>query len=53
MPGPLNLASGALFEKVWWKGFRDDINSARVNAGFPPASKPLPQRRAAVGALEL
>lgn len=53
MPGPLNVMSGALFEKVWCKGFRDDINRARANAGLPPASKPLPQRRAAAGALEL
>lgn len=53
LPGSLNAATGSLFEKVWWKGFRDDINAARSDAGLPPATKPLPARRAAIGALEL
>lgn len=53
LPGALNLASGALFEKVWWRGFREAINGARVHADLRAASKPLPHRRTAVGALEL
>jgi UDP:flavonoid glycosyltransferase YjiC (YdhE family) len=40
LPGPLNLASGRLFERVWWKGFRDEINTFRDVVGLPPTKVP-------------
>ena len=53
MPGRLNLATGALFEQVWWKGFREDVNSYRRDAGLALTKTPTPARLAASGALQL
>lgn len=36
LPGVLNHASGKLFENMWWKGFRDEINGFRKVVGLPP-----------------
>ena len=40
LPRPLNLASGKLFESLWWKGFRDEINRFRGVVGLAPTTVP-------------
>lgn len=53
LPGRLNRATGALFDRVWFRGFRGDINALRREAGLPAVSVPLSRRRAASGEPEL
>ena len=53
LPGPLNALTGALFDRVWWAGSKEEVETIRADAGLPPARKPLAARRARTGALEL
>lgn len=53
LPGPLNLATGAMFDRVWWKGLAEDINHFRTELGLATTKKPTPARLAAAGAVEL
>ena len=53
LPGPLNLASGAMFDRVWWKGLRGDINNYRTELGLATTKKPTAARLALVGSTEL
>ena len=53
LPGPLNALTGVLFDTVWWRGARPDIESTRAGLGLPPARTPLPRRRSAPDDVEL
>ena len=53
LPGPLNLATGAMFDRVWWKGLQRDINHFRTELGLATTKKPTPVRLAAAGSTEL
>jgi UDP:flavonoid glycosyltransferase YjiC (YdhE family) len=44
LPGPLNSATGALFERVWWRGLRRDIGRVREELGLPGVSAPALRR---------
>lgn len=51
--GPLNSLTGALFDRVWWKGVRDETRRAREDAGLPPVKTSLAQRHSGPNDLEL
>lgn len=36
LPGMLNRATGKLFEQVWWRGSKDDVNGFRGKLGLDP-----------------
>jgi len=45
LPRPLNRASGALFERVWWRGFKDDVAALRAELALPVNSRTTPAIR--------
>lgn len=45
LPGPLNSAAGALFERVWWRGLSGDIGPVRARLGLPRVSTPALRRQ--------
>lgn len=53
LPGPLNRASGALFDRVWWRGLKGDVNGFRSKLGLAPVRTSTARRNAAAGGLEL
>ncbi len=53
LPGALNLASGRLFEGVWWKGFRDEINDFRGVVGLGPTKVSTPRQMRERGVVAL
>lgn len=53
LPGPLNRATHALFERVWWKGVRDEVVPLRAQLGLPPDTRSTARKLAADGATEL
>jgi UDP:flavonoid glycosyltransferase YjiC (YdhE family) len=53
LPSPLNLATGLLFQRVWWRGMHQDINHFRADLGLAPTKRPTPSRMAAAGNVEL
>lgn len=44
LPGPLNRATGALFDRVWWKGVRDEVATFRKQLGLPADSTPTARK---------
>jgi sterol 3beta-glucosyltransferase len=46
----LNRATHALFDNVWWKGARDDVNVFRQRLGLQPANRSTARRLAEQGA---
>lgn len=53
LPGLLNSATHALFERVWWKGVRDEVGSLRARLGLPTDGRPTAVKLASAGATEL
>ncbi len=53
LPGPLNRATGALFDRVWWKGVAAETAGFREQLGLPPDRTPTAKKLARDGALEL
>lgn len=53
LPGPLNMATGALFETVWWRGAKEQVNLARTELGLAPRKRPVPHTRRDAQALEI
>lgn len=53
LPGPLNRASHALFERVWWRGVQEDVAAFRAQVGLGSDKRPTARKLAAAGALEL
>ncbi|QBR92100.1 glycosyltransferase [Nocardioides euryhalodurans] len=49
LPGPLNLVSGKLFERVWWQGFSQEINAFRASVGLEATSVPTARQMARDG----
>jgi sterol 3beta-glucosyltransferase len=45
----LNRATHALFENVWWKGARDDVNVFRQRLGLQPVNRSTARRLAEQG----
>ena len=52
LPGWANDATGRLFDAVWWRGNKADINAYRASAGLPPG-RPVAALAAAGDLLEL
>jgi sterol 3beta-glucosyltransferase len=46
----LNRATHRLFENVWWKGHRDDVNMFRQRLGLKPANRSTARRLTEQGA---
>ena len=53
LPGPLNKATGALFDRVWWKGVADSVATFRTQVGLPADPTPTARKLSRSGALEL
>lgn len=51
--GAFNAATGALFDKVWWRGVRDETRRARQDTDLPPVRTPLAKRHSRPDDLEL
>lgn len=44
LPGPLNRATGALFDRFWWKEVRDNVAAYRRQLGLAPDPTPTVSR---------
>jgi sterol 3beta-glucosyltransferase len=53
LPGPLNRATGALFQRIWWRSLGPDVNRFRAELGLAPTRATTAARVAASGGLEL
>ena len=53
LPGLLNLATGLLFQRVWWRGLHQDINRFRSDLGLAATKRPTASRMATAGNVEL
>ena len=53
LPGPLNRATGALFEHLWWNGARAEAAAMRTVVGLPADRRRTVRKLAAAGATEL
>jgi sterol 3beta-glucosyltransferase len=53
LPGAVNLATHALFQRMYWRSMREDINRFRGQLGLPAATASTATRLAAAGTLEL
>ena len=53
LPRPLNRATGALFDRVWWKEVRDNVAAYRTQLGLPSDPTPTATRLDRSGALEI
>lgn len=53
LPGPLNRATGALFDRVWWKGVAGEVAMFRQELGLPADPTPTARKLADGGHLEL
>ena len=53
LPGTLNRATGALFDRVWWKGVAGETAAFRAHLGLPPDNTPTARKLARDGSLEL
>ncbi len=50
LPGAVNLATWWLFERMWWRGQRTEINRLRAELGLAPTRRSTWARMAAAGA---
>lgn len=53
LPGPVNLATTALFERLWRRNLAGDMALLRAELGLPPDRRTAPARLAAAGATEV
>lgn len=53
LPGPLNRASGAVFERVWWKGFKNEVAAWRTQLDLPVDPRTTADKMRASSATEL
>lgn len=53
LPGPLNLLTGALFDRVWWRSTHEIINHLRTRLDLPVAKETTAAQAAARGVVEL
>ena len=53
LPRPLNRATGALFDRVWWKEVRDNVAAYRTQLGLASDPTPTATRLDRSGMLEL
>ncbi len=53
LPGPVNRLTHRLFERVWWKGVRDDVAELRREWRLPPARTTTAHWLAAQAATEV
>ncbi len=53
LPGPLNRATGALFDRVWWKGVSGEVAMFRQELGLPADPTPTARKLVDGGRLEL
>ena len=53
LPGPINLATHALFQRMYWRSMRADINHFRAQLDLPATTTPTATRLAAARTLEL
>jgi sterol 3beta-glucosyltransferase len=53
LPGPLNFATGMMFDMVWWKGLKADINDFRTELGLATTKNSTPVRLDASGSVQL
>jgi UDP:flavonoid glycosyltransferase YjiC (YdhE family) len=53
LPATMNALTGSLFERVWARGMRREVDAFRSDVGLPPVRGTLPARQASAGALEL
>jgi sterol 3beta-glucosyltransferase len=51
--GALNRATHALFDRLWWGGYRDDVNTFRGRVGLAPTAASTAKRQAARGAFSV
>ena len=53
LPGPLNRATGALFDRVWWKEVQDNVAAYRSQLALPSDPTPTATRLDRAGTLEI
>ena len=53
LPGVANRATHALFQRMYWRSMREDINGFRAQLDLPATAAPTATRLAAAGTLEL
>ena len=53
LPGPINLATGVLFEWAWWRRVRADVGRFRRELGVSPSSRRTPKRLAEMRSPEI
>lgn len=53
LPRPLNRATGALFDRVWWKEVRDNVAAYRTQLGLAADPTPTATRLDRSGTLEI